>query len=209
MRIISFFILLCLFTYSASPQARPATRAPAPNATQPSGAAEIKEDISIKKLIGIGPAAIVKTPEYTTTESETMAQPREWHRILVKFDTKSEIIDELEFRYYAVLKHPKTGAYTLLKGTVTHIDIMKGKQHQSVMYIRPQTLFRYGVVERVAVEVYYKGELVALEAEPADKQPWWRMFSGRTVEGLLLNKQQTPFAFIAYDNYELIKGQSF
>jgi hypothetical protein len=200
-------LVLCLLTYSASSQGHPAAKMPV--GTQPATAAAMKEDVIIKKLIGTGAPALVKTPEYGTSDSENMAKPLEWHRILVKFDTKSEMIDELEFRYYAVLKHPKTGAYTLLRGTVTHIDVMKGKQHQSAMYIRPQTLTRYGTVERVAVEIYYKGELIAFESEPADKQPWWRMFSGKTVDGLLLNRQQTPFAFIAYDNYELIKGQSF
>ncbi|MCA1810269.1 MAG: hypothetical protein LC725_12620 [Lentisphaerae bacterium] len=96
----------------------------------------------------------------------------------------------------------------MFPATVTYVDIPKGRDHISTVFLRPNTVIRYGAVERVAVEVHARGEIVAYASQPDDKTQWWRMqINARVLNGVLLNRAQTPFAFVAWDNYQAIKGR--
>ena len=92
----------------------------------------------------------------------------------------------------------------MFRSTVTYVNVAKGK-HLSDMFLHPSTLARLGRVEQVAVVVKVKGAVVATEST-AKTPNWWDRFS--PVEGVLLNRAQTPFAFIEYDLYEQIKPAS-
>lgn len=201
----AFGLAVCLLSVSiVSDAAAQARRATAPGAGNISSASVAKEEVVIRKMEGTAPNARVKTPEIKNDANENQAVAREWARILVLFETYAEWTDELEFRYMVLVKNAKTGALTMFPGNVTYIDIPKGKRHLSTMFLRPNTLERYGYVEWAGVKIFNKGEQVAVAQLPEnDQRPWTATV--KTREGLLLNRDQTPFGLVAIDNYVTIK----
>ncbi len=164
--------------------------------------------VRIRQFTGYGPRAMAKIPDFFP---RGRAPARDWAEMQVIFDSDPEWIDELSFQYYALLHDKVTDEYTLLKGLVMNVDVARGKGHMTTAYIRPNTLARLGDVVAVAVEVLYKGEVVANQADgklprsqplPAD---WWKNPKLPLREGLILSRAQTPFAYVAYDDYEALK----
>lgn len=144
------------------------------------------------------------TPQYSLLKGQAMARTRDWFQILTQYETNPDWIEELTFTYY-VLARDKQGAQrgpVLFRGEVTYVTIQKGK-HMSDMYLHPSTLARYGEVEAMAVLVTFKGQLVAMESQPASQQRWWEQLA--PVDGFILNRMETPFAMIDFDVYEAIK----
>lgn len=183
----------------ASAQARRARGAVA----RPAG----KGGITVKLLEITKP----RTPTYSYSGSgvnEVNIIPGEWAKILVRFDTAADWTDQLEMRFYIVVKNTKTAAYTMFTGMYVYSDIPKGRNHQVAVYLRPRTMERYGnMIERAAVEVYFKGNVVSTGSFPVSKRPWWRTVTVRSIEGHVIERSQTPFANIASDNYELPSGK--
>jgi hypothetical protein len=167
--------------------------------------AAAKEGVVIRKMEATGPNARVRTPELKNDANEPQAQARDWARITVHYETDADWIDELEFRYMVLVKHSKTGVYTMFPAAVTYIDVAKGKRHMSTVFLRPATLGRYGHVEWAGVKIYVKGKdvPVAVTQTTDDQRPWTASIASK--EGVLLNRAQTPFAYVAIDNYETIK----
>lgn len=167
--------------------------------------------VHIRNITGMGLRGVVRTPVYTTSVSGGRVQAREWGELTAQFDSDPDWIDELSVQYYALLYSRVTKEYTMLKGGVTHIDVARGRDHMSAAYIRPSALARYGEVVAVAVEMLAKGEIVASKSEGKlpDKQAlptdWWKNAKIVPKDGYLLNRTQTPFAFINYDDYEVTK----
>jgi len=206
--ILSAGALVILFGVSeACAQARRVTPRPAGTAAavQPAATVAGKEGVVIRKMESTGPTAKVRTPEIKNDSMEPQSQARDWARITVQYETDAEWIDEMEFRYMVLVKNLKTGAFTMFPGTVTYIDIPKGKRHTSTVFLRPTTLERYGAVEWAGVKIYLKGKdtPVDMAQMPDDQRPWTATVP--TKEGVLLNRDQTPFALVAIDNYETIK----
>jgi len=200
-------VLAFLFSLSeAVGQARRVTAPGAAGAVAAVQPAAGKEGIVIRKMEATGPATKIRTPEIKNDANEPQAQVKDWARISVQYETDAEWIDELEFRYTVVVKNPKLNgpsAFTMFPATVTYVDIPKGKRHLSTVFLRPNTIERYGFVEWAGVKVYIRGEQVAVAQMPDDQRPW--TISYKTKEGVLLNRSQTPFALVAIDNYEAIK----
>ena len=151
-----------------------------------------------------------KTPVFrTATAQQTSAQQPDWWRVVVDFETSPDWIDELEFTYYVYMKDQSNkGAEMMFRGTVVYVNVPKkgsqpGGRHQSDMFLHPSTLARLGSVEQVAVVVKSKGAVVASEST-AKTPNWWERFS--PVDGVLLNRSQTPFAYIDYDAFNAIKA---
>ena len=144
-----------------------------------------------------------KTPVFrTATASSTSARQPDWWRVMVDFETAPDWIDELEFTYYAYIEDQSNkGAPVMFRGTVTYVNVAKGK-HVSDMFLHPNTIARLGLVKQIAVVVKARGAVVATESTAA-KPNWWDGFS--PVDGVLINRAQTPFAFVDYDMYEAIK----
>jgi hypothetical protein len=96
---------------------------------------------------------------------------------------------------------------------VKYIDIEKGREHLSSVYLRPSTLKRYGAVVASAVEISYEGRVVAEKAESEIPMldRWWtksEVIENKDVtvrDGYLLDKAQTPFALVNVDDYEVSK----
>lgn len=152
--------------------------------------------------------AKVSTPEYQLRKSQMVGRTRDWYQIVVDYATAPQWVDEATFTYYVLVLNKKAeqgvNPRTLFKGEVTYINIERGK-HKSDIYIHPSTASRFGEIERVAVQVSVGGRMVAMEGVPANtvQQRWWESFSPQT--GYLLNRKETPFAMINFDDYEAIK----
>lgn len=178
------------------------------SSVQPAAKAAGKEGAVIRKMESTGPNTRVKTPKFNNDANEPQAKAENWARISVQYETDVEWTDALEFRYMVIVKHPKTSAFSMFPVAVTYIDIPKGKRHTSTVFLRPNTLKRYGNVEWAGVKIYLKGKdtPVAVAQMPNDPRPWTAKLPKLTTKnGVLLNRDQTPFAQVAIDNYETIK----
>jgi len=155
--------------------------------------------VEIRKIDG----EKVRTPEYRIVGGTPQRPTRQWFQVVVEYLTRPEWLDQLDFEYYVLLKSRRdAGKYKLLKGTVSYVNVPKGR-HKSVMYLHPSTIERFGEVVRVAVLVRSGGRLVAIKTRPSSQQRWWEQLTPES--GLLLNRMQTPFGMILYDEYEAIK----
>lgn len=169
---------------------------------------------------------IVAQMKYVTPSQPKRARPVTpgeptplWFEFEADFDTAEEF-PELVVKYSVLLKVGQN--LKLVEGEVTHVDIGKGKDRHSVVYIAPKTLNKLGEgktftlanVRAYWVEMYAGGEAVggqfkanqgaavtyeaiAKEKDKLDKVP-----------DAFLNKTQTPFAPLFYDYYEAVKASS-
>lgn len=146
-------------------------------------------------------------------------RPAKWLEVEASFDwtprAKEPLFaDELTFTYYILLNN-KSAEFpqgTLLSGSVTHVSIPQEKGMNSVVFVSPRTLQRFfagkipanaaQAVVDVGVEVSSKGQVVANFVWKG-KGEWWRNYQQTT--GYVLNKSETPFAYLAWDYYEAIK----
>ena len=176
---------------------------PAGRAQQPAGGGGAAGDrvLQVKEIMG-GKAL---TPEYQVKRLQANARVKEWYQIVTTYETDPEWLDAVEFTYYALVrntKNPKGPPQTLFKGDATYINVQKGR-HKSDMFLHPSTLARFGEVQAVAVLVKVEGRLVAVESKPSSRERWWEQLA--PVEGLLLNRGQTPFAPLYFDDYEAMR----
>lgn len=150
-------------------------------------------------------AGKTKTPEYNVRGASTMQRARDWLKILVQYETAPEWTDELDLTVYVVVKSREGGArYTLFRGSVTYVNIERGK-HLADLYLHPSTLARYGDVERVGVVVGTQGRIVDMQSLPESNTRWWEQLP--PVDGYVVNRMETPFAMLNFDDYEAIKGR--
>jgi hypothetical protein len=146
-----------------------------------------------------------KTPEFNLSLGPTKRTGKSltWLEIEVDYDTMPKEIDELTFKFSALIEKQ------LITGEVTYVNIAEGKGHYAVMYVSPKGLdkltkgkpFTAASVENAWVEVTRQGQQlskpVSLKNGNVPNVP--------QMSGLLLNKNQTPFAPLFYDRYEEIK----
>jgi len=161
----------------------------------PIGAASIK----LGKLEISAPT----TPEYQITGGQNKRYKiKNWLEIEISYETKAEEIDELTFKFTALVEGK------LLDGEVTYMNISKG-EHYAVMYISPKSLekltggkpFTSAGLTNVWVEVNRQGQVLGREQQKNTAQP-----NVARVAGMIVNKTQTPFAPLYYDRYEEIKA---
>jgi hypothetical protein len=167
---------------------------------------------------------LVTTPEYNFSfgpKGKKVAKNKNFLEVEVSFDwqpraAKPEFLDELTFNYYILLnnKDRENPQGTLLVGSVTHVAIPQSKALNSVMYVSPRTLERFfagkvpgtaaAAITDVGVTITKQGQLVA-DFSWKGKGQWWS--SMQQVPGYVLNKNETPFAPLAWDYYEAIKAR--
>jgi hypothetical protein len=168
--------------------------------------------VSASAQVQVGPGAVklgkvqpevVKTPEFQITGGpQKRSKIGQWLEVEVEYETKPEDIDELTFKY-TILVEKK-----LLDGEVTHINIPKGREHYSVMYVSPRSLEKLtggkaltaASIENVWVEVSKQGQILDRASFRPGVPP-----NLPHLAGLVLNKDETPFAPLFYDRYEVIK----
>ena len=154
--------------------------------------------VQIKKII----PGKVATPQYQLLKGQTMARTREWFQLVTQYETAPDWMDELTFTNYVLVRDTQKNAQTLFKGDVTYMTVQKGK-HMSDIYLHPSTIARYGQIQATAVLVTFRGQLEAVESQPASQQRWWEQMT--PTEGFLLSRMDTPFAMMNFDDYEAIK----
>ncbi len=140
-------------------------------------------------------------------------------------EKKPAFLDELTVNYYILLANKGADpenpqAETLLTGSVTHVSIPQEKDLKSVIYVSPRTLEKFfagkmpatfaNLLKDVGVTITRGGEVVAQGSWKSDirhKTPWWESSTPpmTPTPGLLLNKNQTPFAPLVWDYYEEVK----
>lgn len=170
----------------------------------------------IRDLDGTGSRATVRTPSYDSSYGRGSKPAREWGRLQAEYDSYPEWIDEMTVTFYAMsLNEDGERNYSLYRRDVRYMDIKEDREHLAVVYIRPSALERYGEIVAVAVEFVIDGEIVAVDADstmgkslPSD---WWknpRVVKSELVtrrDGYMLSRKESPFAFVAIDDYEVIK----
>lgn len=146
---------------------------------------------------------VVKTPEFNVTGGpQKRSKTGQWLEVEVEFETKPEDIDELTFKYTILVEK------RLLDGEVTHVNIPKGRDHFSVVYVSPRSLEKLtggkalngGSIENVWVEVSKQGQVLDKASFKPGVPP-----NLPHQAGMVLNKDETPFAPLFYDRYEAIK----
>jgi hypothetical protein len=151
---------------------------------------------------------LITTPQYQYTGAQqyTANQRDRWLEVEVEFAAAPEFTDELTFKYY-ILVNGK-----LLTGEVTHVNIAGGRDIRSVMYVSPKTLLRAmdnrpvgpNSIQNIAVQIVQQGA-VKSELSLDRAAPNW-FASLPQVTGVVLNKNETPFAPLYWDRYEQIKA---
>lgn len=128
---------------------------------------------------------------------------KKWLRIETEFDCRPEWADDLMFKYYVLVGRDREAK--MFVGEVTYINVAKGNRRISAMFMHPNTVERYGQgrVEAVGVEVFHQGRIMDEATDPVGRPRWWRNYT--PVQGFLLNPQQTPWSFSAYERYEQVK----
>jgi hypothetical protein len=140
-----------------------------------------------------------------------------WLEFEADFDSTEEF-PELVFKYSLLLKVGQS--LKLVEGEVTHIDIGKGKDRHSVVYIAPKTLNKIGEgkpftianVRAYWVEVFAAGEAVGGQFKSSQGVTYEAIAKEKDkldkVSDAFLSKNQTPFAPLYYDYYEAVKASS-
>ena len=176
------------------------------------------EIIRVRKMEGLGKRGYVKTPEFDarTSLSKGAKPAQDWVQILVEYDTEPKWIDELTFQFYALGETTEEGkkAYSFYQLTTRFSDIERGRGHLASAYLRPQAVKRYGEIVALAVEISHEGKVVAEQTETSGvKMPpkWWKdqtIIGNKDVTarpGYLLDKNQSPFALVNIDDFEVSK----
>ena len=176
-------------------------------AAWPAFAQAQRQEYAIKKLT----ADLIPTPRYTFQGTDhRVGRPEDWLEIEVQFESAPEWTDELTFRYFIFI------ANKCLTGEVTHVDIPRGRDLHSVMFVSPRSLARLMEgrsmtaqnVENVGVQIMNKGQVVAVSSikEVRGNPQWWQNL--QQTPGMVINKNDTPFAPLYWDRYEAIKAGS-
>jgi hypothetical protein len=149
---------------------------------------------------------LITAPQYAYTGAEQKRETRDrWLRVEAQFSTVPAFTDELTFKYYILLGDK------VLTGEVTHVNILNGREHYSAMYVPPHALafimqnrpVNTTSVGNIGVQLLQKGEVKDELSLNRARPQWYAALPA--VSGMVLNKNETPFAPLFSDYYEQIK----
>jgi hypothetical protein len=175
------------------------------------------------KILRVEPS-FVESPTYSGPRFDKRgARAKPWLEVEATFEWQPQLkepryTDELTFNYYILLRSrsPQAPQGTLLVGSVTHMSIPQEREMHSVVYVSPRTLERFfegkippnpdlALVD-VGVTITKQGQQVASASWKSRSGEWWPQFP--QTPGFVLNKNETPFAPLAWDYFETIKTES-
>jgi hypothetical protein len=149
----------------------------------------------------------ITNPQFTYTGAEQyVANQRDrWLEVEVEFSATAEFTDELTVRYFILING------SVLTGEVTHADVAGGRERRSVMYVPPQAIARVlgnrpvapNSVQNIAVQIVQQGAIKDEQSMVRAAPQWYKGIP--SLAGVVLNKNQTPFAPLYWDRYEQIK----
>jgi hypothetical protein len=175
------------------------------------------------KILKVEPR-FLDSPVYTGTRFDKRGpRGKSWLEVEVTFEWQPRLrdpkfTDELTFNYYILLRNrsPQYPQGTLLVGSVTHMSIPQEEDMHSVVYVSPRTLERFfdgklpanaeQALVDVGVTITRQGQEVASTSWKSRSGEWWPQF--QQTSGFVLNKNETPFAPLAWDYFEAIKPKS-
>jgi len=146
------------------------------------------------------------TPEFQITGGATKRYTLgKWLEVEVPYETKPQMIDELSFHFVLLISNK------LVDGNVTYVNIPAARDHYAVMYISPRTLqvltgkpqATGSDVQNIWIEVSHQGQVLDRAAIQNRAIPQLPLLSG-----MVLNKNETPFAPLYWDRYEAIKQET-
>jgi hypothetical protein len=150
---------------------------------------------------------LITAPQFTYTGAQQYpANQREmWLEVEVEFTSTADFADDVTFKYFVSVNGK------ILTGEVTHMNVMGGKGNHSVMYAPPRALERLNgnrpvtanAVQNIAVQIVQQGTLKDEASFTRAGAKWYAALP--QLPGLLLNKDDTPFASLYWDRYEQIK----
>jgi hypothetical protein len=202
----SFFTVALLLTTAAFSQAQTAANSP----LKITGIEIEKNAVSPEYTIGVGPQKKAPSQSWLWVETSFVFNPP---------PRVAQPLPELTLNYYILLADvsPQNPKGTLLTGSVVHTGVLPGTEtHHSVMLVSPQTLRQFfggkppanvsTCFQAIGVTATVNGQLVGeLSIGKGKGRPqWWQAFQ-QGPSGLVLSKDQTPFAPLFYDYFEAVK----
>jgi hypothetical protein len=185
---------------------------------QPAAAAGRKIDNVVPKVTLVGTPEVVPSIRGGQPKRPRPIVSGEPAPIWLEFESDfdaAEEFPELVFKYSLLLKIGQS--LKLVEGEVTHIDIAKGKERHSVIYIAPKTLnrlfegkaFTQTNIHAYWVEVYAAGELQGGNFKSTHGVTYDQVTKAKDtlekIPDVFLTKSQTPFAPYFWDYYESVK----
>jgi hypothetical protein len=150
---------------------------------------------------------LITSPQFTYSGAEQyVANQRDrWLEVEVEFTSTAEFTDELTLRYFILVNG------SVLTGEVTHANVAGGRERRSVMYVPPQAIARVmgnrsmaaNSVQNIAVQIVQQGAVKDEQSMARSAPQWYKGIP--SLSGVVLNKNETPFAPLYWDRYEQIK----
>ena len=135
---------------------------------------------------------------------------QKWLKIEVQFESRPDWADDVQVKFYVLMKYQAKDRVEekMFVGDVTHINVAKGGQHFSAMFMSPNALKRYGngQAEVITARIFYNGAVVSTKTDAPGKSVkagWWD--EKTPILGCLLPPQETPWAPVACEHFESIK----
>jgi len=188
--------------------------------------AQVNTEFSIKKI----DPSLVEAPQISAgsyrKQQSGAARSIPWLEVDVNFERNDvskqapKFTDDLTVNFFILLNNAaltEDKKPTLLSGSTTISDVPYGKGLHVAAFVAPQSLARYfdgkapiniqqGVID-VGVTISSGSDLRAISSlknldVAKQGKGWWEAESGMTkVSGRILEKNQTPFAPLAWDYY--------
>jgi len=162
----------------------------------------------------------VQTPDFKDDSDPRAKNDQQWLQIAIEYATQGGQdgwLVEVELKWYVLMLNGTTSRLLLSKA-VSYVDVWEEEKHHAVVYVHPRTLKRYyarngrissrDLLVHVEIKV---GKFSAAarnfpEALPKGIPPnWWENRNVNVLDGKLLSRDETPFAPLNGDFYEVIK----
>ena len=150
---------------------------------------------------------LISSPEfrYSGAEQFVSNQQERWLEVEVEFTSTADFADDVTIRYFLLVNG------TVLTGEVTHTNIPAGRERRSVMFVPPQALKRVmnnkaiapNSIQNIAIQIVQQGAVKDEQSLVRAAPQWYKGLPA--LAGVVLNKNETPFAALYWDRYEQIK----
>lgn len=173
------------------------------------------QDVKFKADISGIVVASTKSPDFEVGSGVVKKKEtrRDWIEIDVGFMVDStdrdDFVGTVKVNFYVLPSGAQKQHKKLYKATINHVDVLKGEELHSSVYISPNSIARlYGKGKAanprdlmVAVEIHIGGKLVGGDVTDGKSSRWWQKKDVPTDESLLRPKAKTPFAYLWYDRF--------